>query len=151
MARRSQFRGVAHNLVQWSLSRNNDYLGYWALGQLYSFAIQKNCREITFNIIENCIYPETHAFFELHASYFNIITNNAHKNGIWMAWLKEAKIIFKFDVEYQDKYHFFGSALGEPMTCTVVLTTDLGRKYCFTSGCNIRPHDPKREYCRSAL
>ena len=151
MARRSQFNGVAHNLVKWSLSRNNDYCGYWAIGQLYSFAIDNNCQEVTLDILGHNIAPETHKFLEIITTHYNIIAQIFNKNGMPLNWLKEVKVHFKFDVEYQDKYHFFGSALGSPMTCTIELVSDLGKSYNFTDGCNIRLHDPKRESCRNAI
>ena len=151
MARRSQFKGIAYNLVKWSLSRNNDYSGYWAVGQLYSLAIDSKCKEVNFDILRNTITPETHLFSDLFSTQLNIISQITNKNCIPLSWLKEANVIFKFDVEYQDKYHFFGSALGNPMTCSVELISDLGKVYSYTDGCNIRLHDPKREYRRSAF
>ncbi|WP_426357863.1 hypothetical protein ACPUVO_15610 [Pseudocolwellia sp. HL-MZ19] len=151
MARRSQFKGIAHNLVKWSLSRNNDYSGYWAVGQLYSLAIENKCQEVNFDILRNTITPETHLFFDLFSAQLNIISQITGENCIPLSWLKKANVIFKFDVEYQDKYHFFGSALGNPMTCSVELTSDFGKVYSYTDGCNIRHHDPKREYRRSAF
>ena len=151
MARRSQFKGIAYNLVKWSLSRNNDYSGYWAVGQLYSLAIENQCQEVNFDILRNTITPETDLFFDLFSAQFNIISQITSKNHIPLNWLKEANIIFKFDVEYTNKHRFFGSSLGNPMTCSVELISDLGKKYSYTDGCNIRLHDPKREYRRSVF
>ncbi|MBU1219482.1 hypothetical protein KKF34_03700 [Myxococcota bacterium] len=38
MPRRKEFKGIAENLAKWCVSRNNDFSGYWAIGQLYSFS-----------------------------------------------------------------------------------------------------------------
>ncbi|MCG7490206.1 hypothetical protein MHN79_11945 [Vibrio sp. Of14-4] len=145
MASCKPFKGIAFNLAQFCISRNNDYLGYWAIGQLYSFASQRGVKQITFNILNQEIDPESHQFSQLNALYIELIAKVAHRSKASFQRLTNAVVIFKFDVEYQHKHHYLGSDIGNPFLCVVELTSDLGRIYKAELGCNIQLHDPARE------
>ena len=148
MASRKHFNGVAFNLVQFCLSRNNDYIGYWAVGQLYSFASERGVKQVTFDILRQEVKPETHRFSQLNLLYIDLIEKMANRSGANFERLTDAVVMFKFDVEYQEKHHYFERSIGNPFVCEVELTCDLGRKYRAQLGCNIRLHDPNREYRR---
>ncbi|MCF6439255.1 hypothetical protein L1077_07425 [Pseudoalteromonas luteoviolacea] len=148
MSSRKHFKGIAYNLAQFCISRNNDLLGYWAIGQLYSFALEQGVNEVVIDVLRQEVRPQTHRFSELSAAYLDLMVKIAASNGARFDYLEEAVVVFMFDVEYQSKYHWFGSALGKPFLCVVELTSDLGKRYSATLGCNIRPHDPNREYRR---
>jgi hypothetical protein len=148
MASRKHFKGVAFNLAQFCISRNNDYIGYWAIGQIYSFALEQGVKEVVFDVLRQEVKPETHQFSKLNLLYIELIEKMANCSGARFDRLTEAVVTFKFDVEYQRKYHWFGRALGNPFLCVVELTSDLGKTYRAELGCNIRLHDPSREYRR---
>jgi hypothetical protein len=151
MARRKQFKGVANNLSQWCLSRNNDFQGYWAIGQIYSLAKELHLDEITYDVLRNQFTPGTHKFNNFGEVLFKVMSNCIDQNDISWNWLKEVAVTFKFDVEFQHKYHFYGSALGTPFLCVVEITSDLGKTYKGVGGCNIRPHNPIKEGRRGSF
>ena len=150
MARRKQLKGVAGNLVQWFLSRNFDYKGYWAVGQLYAFAEENKTNNIILNLKENKFYPESGngkfgTIFEIIDSVFS---RDLKANKIPDWWVAKATVIFSFNEPYKHKYHYFRSALGQPLMCTVEITTDIGRTYVKKLGCNCWVHDPNKEHRR---
>lgn len=50
MARRTEFKGITHSLNGSFVSRNNEFGGYWAMGQLKSFASEKRLTSLTFTL-----------------------------------------------------------------------------------------------------
>ena len=151
MARRNQLKGIAGNLVQWCLSRNFDFEGYWAIGQLYKYAEDLDTNRIILNLKNKTLTPASDStdFKKAIESLSKVLKNELQSNKIPEAWLKEVSVIFSFNEAYQDKYHYWGSALGKPFICVAEITTDLVKTYIKESGCNIWVHNPKKESCRN--
>ena len=59
MPRRREFQGVANNLIQWVLSRNFDWQGYWALGKLYMYAEEHGISSLSLELEVKDIVLET--------------------------------------------------------------------------------------------
>jgi hypothetical protein len=153
MARRKQLKGVAGNLVQWCMSRNFDYQGYWLVGQLYAHAQAIGINEIVVNPIDNSMIPNpvNGKFSGAFDALTNLLGKILKANKIPYNWIKEIKLVLRFNQEYQHKYHYWGSALGKPFVCSIEITTDLGRKYKVENGCNVWAHNPKRESRRNGF
>jgi len=151
MPRRREFKGVSKNLAEWCLSRNNDYLGYWAIGQLYSFSQNQKVSVVSLDVLSMQFFPENKELSSLCNGFAEIVKKQMAANSIPNYWLKSIRIQFHFEAPYQKKYHLFGSAIGKPMVCSVVIVTDLGREYYGESGCNCRPHNPAREHRRNGF
>lgn len=145
MARRNQFKGIAGNLTKWVISRNFDADGYWAVGKICKYAESEKLREVSFKLIGNnesrefCISLER-AREELY-KYIKYCKMPEY-------WLFEAEIKFEFNAPPNPRYHYWGSALGNPFICTVSITTDLGRIFTNKSGSFCRPHNPEKEQRR---
>ena len=151
MARRKQLKGVAGNLCQWCLSRSFDYEGYWAIGQFYAHAEANKTDEITLKLIEEFVPMCTQGI--KYSSAIKLLTHmlkqDVKSKKIPNGWLKSVSVIFKFNTEYQHKYHYWGSGLGgKPFLCIVSITTDLDKTYSKEFGCNVRVHNPKKELRR---
>jgi hypothetical protein len=145
MARRKQFKGIAKNLAQWCLSRNNDYSGYWVVGQLYKYSREQNENIISVNVLNSNFTHEGEFFSTLCNSLTKIAKHQMYKNSIPESWLKSISVKFHFEAPYEHKYHCWGSALGKPMLCSISIVTDLGREYTGESGCNCWVHNPIKE------
>jgi hypothetical protein len=148
MARRKQLKGIAGNLAQWVLSRNFDYNGYWAVGQLYADAGANETDEVTLNLVENFVSNDAVGvkFSEAILLLSSIFNRDIKSLKIPDWWVK---VVFKFNTEYQHKYHCWGSALGgKPFMCVVIVVTDQGKKYSKKLGCNVWVHNPKKELRR---
>lgn len=61
MARRIELRGIANALNESFVSRNNDFRGYWTIGQLKSFAIDNGLSSMEFSLN----IPKTDSIFNL--------------------------------------------------------------------------------------
>lgn len=61
MARRIELQGIANALNGSFISRNNDFEGYWAIGQLKSLATNNSLSSITFSLTA----PTTNTIFNL--------------------------------------------------------------------------------------
>lgn len=150
MPRRREFIGIAHNLNQWILSRNFDIQGYWGVGKLYKFAEENGTSEVLIDLRLNKLNPESISK-ELNEA-IDLLAQLLHRimksNKMPEYWLQEASVTFRFKAPYQHKYHYWGSALGQPFICSVYLKTDIGSVYVNENGCNCWVHDPKKELRR---
>ncbi|MDF1690623.1 MAG: hypothetical protein P1U35_13550 [Cycloclasticus sp.] len=153
MARRKQLKGVAGSLVQWCMSRNFDYQGYWAIGQLYAHAQAMGVNELIVNPIDKSMKPKpvNEKFIGAFEAFSNILNKTLKANEIPSSWIQDIRLVLQFNQEYQHKYHYWGSALGKPFICSVEITTDLGKKFKVENGCNIWVHNPKRESRRNGF
>ena len=150
MPRRKEFKGIAHNLNQWVLSRNFDIQGYWGVGKLYKFSEENGTSEVLIDLRLKNLNSK------LSGREFNettdLLTQFLHRrmdsNKMPECWLQEASVTFRFNASYQHKYHYWGSALGQPFVCSVYIKTDIGSVYVNENGCNCWVHDPKKELRR---
>ena len=149
MARRRELKGIVRNLAHKLNGRNNDHLGYWAIGQLCSLAEQDKVSFITIDLSEvesNSNHESVKPFaISMHKSLHQMLT--AHQ--IPFSWLKSAYVTFSFNEPYQKQYHYWRSALGTPYILKLEITSDLGKVYNQTFGGNVNPHDPRREKRRA--
>lgn len=148
MARRKQLKGIAGNIVQWCLSRNFDHEGYWAVGQLYAYTQENGTNEYVIDLVNEYVPNEVTDIRFSGATKLLSGTLHSELDSLKIPdwWVKEAKIIFTFNTDYQKKYHLFASGLGgKPAMCLVEITTDLGKTYTKEGGCNVWVHNPKKE------
>ena len=129
-----------------SLSRrNNDLLGYWAIGQLYKYCENTNKSELSFCLFSN---EEASYFHEYRDILAQKVEGHLKKCGIPKKWIGSCIVTYKFNAEYIRKYHYWGSALGTHFLCSITIETDLGKQYTSLSGGNCWAHDPKKEQRR---
>ncbi|MDH1316387.1 hypothetical protein N5C36_20150 [Shewanella xiamenensis] len=148
MARRKQLKGVAGNIVQWCLSRNFDYQGYWAVGLLYAYAQENGTNECVINLVNEHAPNEVTGvkFSEAIKLLSCILQRDLESLKIPDWWVKDAKVIFTFNTDDKKKYHLWASGLGgKPAMCLVEITTDLGKTYTKEGGCNVWVHNPEKE------
>lgn len=111
MARRKQLKGVAGNLVQWCLSRNFDHEGYWAVGQLYANAKENGSNECVIYLVNEYVLNEGTGikYSETIKLLSRILQRDLDSLKIPDWWIKDAKVTFSFDTDYQKKYHLWAS------------------------------------------
>ena len=151
--RRRELKSVVNSLGQWSLSRNFDCQGYWAIGKLYSLAENEDKNRVEINLLEREIIPQPKnedlkgLITFIREFYFRLL----EANGLPEVWVKNVKLVFLFNEKYQKKYHWWRMAIGKPMILKVQITTDLGKTYEYENGCNCLPHNPKKEQRRNGF
>lgn len=150
MPRRKHFKSIADNINQQILSRNFDAQGYWAVGKLYKFAEEHSIRKVVLDLKLKTINPESNdgEFSTAIQELAQLLYRSMESNKMPEYWLQEATVTFSFKEAFQAKYHFWGSALGQPFICSVYIKTDLGRVYIRENGCNCWIHDPHKELRR---
>ncbi|NUZ12869.1 hypothetical protein HUZ36_18990 [Pseudoalteromonas sp. McH1-7] len=151
MPRRREFKGIANNLAELLSGRNNDYLGYWAVGQLFLLAQDHEVDMISLDLI-NCKGDIRSPLLEDMCQYMSSeITRILTAHKLPDEWVKSISAKFSFNQEYQEKYHYWRSALGKPYLVQVEIETDLGYVNKATQGGNVKPHDPLKEQRRSGF
>lgn len=148
MGHRKQLRNVAGGIVSSFKSRNNDVDGYWELGKLYKFAVATGVDTIQLDLLNLLVQPTSDEFMPLVRMWRSKLDYHLNSCHIPIIWIKSAVVIARFNQEYVKKYHYWGSALGDPCTCTCEITTDIGKVYAVSSGTNCKPHNVEKE-CRS--
>ncbi len=145
MGHRKELKNIAGGIILSFKSRNNDVDGYWELGKLYGYAKTCGINTIELNLLDLSIKPDSKNFDDLLKLWRSKLESHLKSRNIPISWLKSVIVIAKFNQEYEMKYHYWGSSLGDPCTCTCEITSDNGRVYSVTTGTNCRPHDPRRE------
>ena len=144
MGRRIEFKAVLNDLAQSLGTRNNDYLGYWAPGQLYKLALDLGVSNIVVDIFENQVIPASEHFDKLAVAYKQKILTNITTRGMNASWVSGAWIEYQFETEINTKYHSsFG--VGEPYLGQLTIRSDLGKEYTGGFGGYCKPHNPKQE------
>ena len=106
MARRREFKGIVRNLAHMLNGRNNDHLGYWAIGQLCLLANQEKVSSIAINLLKiesNCSYK---CLEPLSRSMHLLLRDMLNSHKIPISWLKSACVTFSFNEQYQKQYHY---------------------------------------------
>lgn len=129
MARRIELKGIANALNGSFISRNNDFKGYWSIGQLKLFAYDSGITSIKFSLTK----PKTDTISNLQnniAHHYNIMLGKIlSKQKIPESWIREATITIKFNANIENAQLHDFSPLGEPFQCCCQIIDDSGRYY----------------------
>ena len=151
MARRREFKGIVRNFAYMLNSRNNDHLGYWAIGKLCLLAEQDKVSSLSIDLLS----LENVGIEKSLEPFANSMSNLLHKmlssHRIPTSWLNSAVVTLHFNEHYQKKYHYWRSALGSPYLVVFEITSDLGKASKQTFGGNVNPHDPRKEQRRKGF
>ncbi|MGO4567793.1 hypothetical protein AB4Z52_22750 [Rhizobium sp. 2YAF20] len=135
MARRKQFKGICHDILETFISRYNDLDGYWALGQYLGFLVDCNERQIQFNLRSAITLPDNAGFGASAAYYRGAIFRLMDANAMPRNWFADAYVTF--------------SIIGPAKAlCEIEVVSDLGKAYRCDRIVNVRPHNPSREQRR---
>lgn len=145
MARRIELQGIVNALNESSISRNNDFRGYWAIGQLKLFAIDNGLTAVEFSLT----LPKTDSCFSLEnyivRHYVNMLGELLRKQRIPEIWVREVSITIDFKVNAKHVQLHEYPASGEPFQCCCQIIDDVGRRYCSIIYGRCRPHSAERE------
>lgn len=151
MPRRRELKGITINFAKLLSGRNNDYLGYWAVGQLSLLAQKNSVESITIDLLSlsnSLDSPQTLEMFQQMKAELNRLLE---AQNIPCVWVKSVSVEFSFNQEYQEKYHYWRSALGKHYLVAVEIETDLGYINKALEGGNVNPHDPSKEHRSNRL
>jgi hypothetical protein len=145
MGHRKELKNIAGGIILSFKSRNNDVDGYWELGKLYGYAKSCGTNTIELDLLNLRIKPDSNSFDNLLRLWRFKLESHLKSRSIPISCLKSVVITAKFNQKYEKRFHYWGSSLGDPCTCTCEIISDKGKVYSVTAGTNCRPHDPGRE------
>ena len=152
---RKGLKGAVYNLAQWSLSRNNDFQGYWAVGQLYRYAQEHAANECCLDLCAVQFGPSDglpQALCVLHFERFKMILA---RQKLTLDGVNMLQVTYRFEALpaaelIQAGLHATTAPVAATgVCCQVVLQTDQGRHYLARQYDWVWPHDPQRELRRT--
>lgn len=145
MSRRRELTGIANAVAGSFASRNNDFNGYWAVGQLYCRAMECGSLQVVIRLLP----PDESNPCELIASvgeaYRTFLLAHLNRRGLPVSWVASATVEVQFESATPMPEFLRAYAGRQPFQCQVVLVDDLARERKATSSSWCSPHDPTRE------
>ncbi|OKY26188.1 hypothetical protein [Thalassotalea sp. PP2-459] len=148
MPRRRELKGITINFAKLLSGRNNDYLGYWAVGQLSLLAQENRVSSITLDLLNSNNSLDLPALVEMCQPMKTELDRLLAAHKIPYEWVKSVVVEFSFNQEYQEQYHLWRSALGKHYLVSLKIETDLGYLNEAVQGGNVNPHNPANEQRR---
>ncbi|MCL9649583.1 hypothetical protein L2172_03950 [Pantoea agglomerans] len=129
MARRVELRGIANALNESFVSRNNDFKGFWTIGQLKLLAINNNLSTMVFPLTPPKSDPHCNLRHYVVLHYAAMLVHLLRKQLIPGFWISEANITIDFNVNAEHEHLNECSTSGEPFKCHCQIIDDTGRSY----------------------
>lgn len=104
MARRIELRGIANALNESFVSRNNDFKGFWTIGQLKLFAINNNLSTMVFFLTPPKSVPHCNLRHYVVIRYAAMLAHLLRKQQIPDFWISEASITIDFNVNAEHEH-----------------------------------------------
>lgn len=145
MARRKQLKGLAAGICGSFISRNNDINGYWAVGRLYSNAVDNDLEKVELDLKNRKCVPNTELANLVLTRYNEYMFTQLKKMGLKQSQITSATIGVEFNLAADQQVVPAKLTWGEPFCCTVTLTDDLGNVWQDKSISWCGLHDPNKE------
>lgn len=144
MGRRLELKAIVNDLTLSLGTRNNDFQGYWALGQLYSAALDTGVQHVHIDIFKASVEPDTFNINGIANTYKERILRQLKSRKMDYSWVVNAFIDYWFETEIDKSIHSdFG--VGKPYIGQLTIYSDLGKSYSRKFGGYCKPHDPSIE------
>ncbi|MET3650800.1 hypothetical protein [Dyella japonica] len=138
-------KSIANGLVGTFVSRNNDVLGYWGIGQIQREIEGLSDTVVELDLMHGVAMPEGPIAKALIAQYSTYLLASLARDGFTPSELTAAKILVEFgnfgEAEAPDLF----STTGQPFNCRAVLTSKSGKTFSAVRGGLSRPHNPAIE------
>ncbi|WP_145554745.1 hypothetical protein [Yersinia canariae] len=148
MARRKELSGVANSLIGSFNSRNNDISGYWAIGQLKSFAAMSRLRAIAFNLLSVEPTANPDLISKVTNNYSSKLSALLISQHIPIGWVQNAAITIQFNGVTPSPTEVFRYSPGGYYRCSCEMIDDKGKSYIATDYGFCLPHSSHRELRR---
>lgn len=133
MARRKEFKGIAHDLLGFCCSRNFDIKGYWGVGVLHQFAFDQDLRDLHLDISPR-FTKKSDGLDKLRKAFSRWLLGQMDCHGMPRNWLKQGYLQMSFETVVKPAFHHRFVGYGFPFVCDVVLISDLGGEYTSSAG-----------------
>lgn len=136
MSRRSQFKGICHDILGTFVSRYNDHNGYWSLGQYVALLECLGEGQVQFKLTDTTETPDSRIIAASQEYYRGAVLRLMEANSMPQVWLANATI----------KVSIIAPA---KVACDIEIVSDLGRTYRSECTITVWPHDPVIERRRA--
>jgi len=106
MPRRKKLKEVVSNFIHSLNSRNNDYLGYWATGQLCKLTSDSQVVKVVVNVINQSIGPDSKTLGSLGKNYKSFIEKQLITSHLPLEILKKVIIEYKFNQDHNPRIDY---------------------------------------------
>lgn len=145
MARRKELKGIAHSLNGSFVSRNNDYQGFWSIGRLKRFAIERGLKSVTFTFPVPASGEDFDLINDIGRRYTVMLADLILKQQLPDSWVKNASIVIDFYTHDDAAQSAECHTSGDPFKCLCQITDDGGCEYSSIIYGRCLPHSPERE------
>lgn len=143
--RRKEIKGLLKDFASHFVSRNNDYGGYWTIGQLRTIVKFKKTENLYLNLTVVNSGSDLEPFERKYKEYLNA---KLKQRGTPEQWLNKAYVSIDFTDSPPRNYLFWGERLTK-CTVTITVETDFERVYSASSHCYCVSHKPAKEQRRA--
>ena len=141
--RKGRLKSIAWSIIDQFNSRENDFRGYWAVGQLYKQALKEEHLSVAINLLRGDIDFSENGFDRIAQMLRTRLRRQLRVHGHTMHALKAAIITISFnDTTDAQKWR---SGCGDPYVCDVNIEDISGKSVTLRRTGYCRPHDPKLE------
>ena len=139
-------RSVAHDVAQALISRNDDVAGYWALGQLLSYALSNKAASVVIDLTCGESEPSLQGspLSVLPAQWSEVFWRNVANQRLQRANVDRASATISFGFT-KARHGTRGVDVEYPVTLQVSIQDDRGRMHSGSADVWCSPHDPKVE------
>lgn len=145
MARRTELRGIANSLNGSFVSRNNEFGGYWSIGQLKLFATERGLTSVGFSFPVDKHNDSVALMNHIARRYTSLLAELLVIQRLPDSWVKDVSITVDFDTPVEDTQLHDIPTLGEPFKCLCQIVDDNGRIYSSIIYGRCQPHSAARE------
>ncbi len=149
MPRRKLLNGVAAGLLGSFMSRNNDYDGYWAIGQLYKNASEHGAAGVDIGLVGPTLSQSDPLTRHLSSNYGALLSRLCSAVGIPSDQVHSAAIRITFNIDAPDGAQTRNGSFGDPFSVEIDIEDDLGKHHTAYAQGYSRHHDPQRELRRA--
>ena len=139
-------RSIAHDVAQTLISRNDDVAGYWALGQLLSYALSNKAVSVAIDLTCGESKPslQDSPLSVLPAQWSEVFWRNVAQQKLQRSAVDRASASISFGVT-KARQGTRGGDVEYPVLLQVSIQDDRGRVYSRSADVWCSPHDPKLE------
>jgi hypothetical protein len=143
MPHRGELKCLADGLIDSFMSRNNDSAGYWALGLLYSCALELQKKTISLTLLGGESTAGDSLCEALRTKYSAFLLERMSRRGIPHHWIESANLTIHF--EHHTATAYGAISPGRPFLIQLRVKTTFAKSLMLERVGYCWPHNPSHE------
>ncbi len=150
MGSRKEMGALVNDIAQSLNSRNNDYLGYWATGQLYKLAKDNDFLQVKIDVLNGDVVPFSEHIQKIVDTYRDKLQKQLKARKLKQCTVSAFILEFEFEQARDPVLHRWVCP-GKPYILSVTIRSNLGQIYIGRVGGYCNPHDKTKEQRRNGF